>query len=167
MNTMSQTNYRVKSLSIICILVLICVVIFFLIGTLFFELNFVLIITILSLVILIPAFLIIRYSWESKKYCPRCNIPISIYAEYCRNCGLELIKKCPNCNKFLNPKLNYCRNCGYTFEFFQKVTETPQYVVVEKGDPAPAKPNFCPTCGSSLKNAENLRFCEYCGSKLV
>ena len=167
MSNMSQINYRVKSISLICILVLFCLILLLLIGSYFTGLNFLVIIIILILVVLVPAFILIRYSWESKKYCPRCNIPVSIYAEYCRNCGLELIKKCPNCDKFLNPKLNYCRNCGYTFEFLQKVTETPQYVIVEKGDPAPSKPNFCPTCGSSLKNAENLRYCEFCGSKLV
>jgi len=131
------------------------------------ELDILLIITIPLIILIAIAYVVIRFSWERQKHCPRCNIPVTIYADFCRNCGLKLINRCPNCDKYVRGDQRLCGHCGYSFEGFEEVKETPEYIVVERGSPAPTKPNYCPTCGSNIKNAENLRFCEYCGSKLV
>jgi predicted amidophosphoribosyltransferase len=164
---MSSRNYNRKSFAYICITFFIIIVIILIIGMLFFETELILIITVPLLILIIISYIVIRFSWQSQKYCPRCNIPVSIYADFCKNCGLKLISRCPNCDKYIKEELGYCRFCGYSFEYFEKVKETPEYIIVERGSPAPVRPNFCPACGTSLKNAESLRFCEYCGSKLV
>jgi predicted amidophosphoribosyltransferase len=138
---------------------------FFIIG-LFLELSIILMTIFPILLFILLGLLIYRYTGESKKSCPRCNFPISIYTEYCRNCGLKLINKCPNCNIYTDGKLNYCDNCGYEFPTYEGEKLPFEYKVYEEGDQVPEKPNFCPTCGASLKNVENLRFCEFCGSKI-
>jgi len=74
---------------------------------------------------------------------------------------------CPNCNQYLRVGITFCDNCGRKFEYFEESKEPKEYEIIKKGFPAPEKPNFCPTCGANLKDAENLRFCEYCGSKLT
>lgn len=63
--------------------------------------------------------------------------------------------------------MTFCDNCGHEFEYLEEPKSTREYEIIKKGSPAPEKPNFCPTCGASLKDAENLRFCEFCGSKLT
>lgn len=164
---MSYRNYNRKSLSIIGILLLGVFVFSLLISLFFFDILLVLSITIPFIIIIIIALVIIRFSWEPQKYCSRCNNPISIYSEYCRNCGLKLITMCPNCDQYLRVGITFCDNCGYKFEYFEESKEPKEYEIIKKGSPAPEKPNFCPTCGANLKDAENLRFCEYCGSKLT
>ncbi|MFX0033715.1 MAG: zinc ribbon domain-containing protein [Candidatus Hodarchaeota archaeon] len=164
---MSYRNYNRKSLSIIALLLLGVFIFSLLISLLFFDVLLVLSIIIPIIIIIIIALVIIRFSWEPQKHCPRCNIPISIYSEYCRNCGLKLITMCPNCNQYLRVGITFCDNCGHKFEYFEESKEPIEYKVIKKGSPAPEKPNFCPTCGGNLKDAENLRFCEYCGSKLT
>ena len=38
--------------------------------------------------------------------------------------------------------------------------------VLKEGSPLPKMNNYCPNCGSKLRNQENLKFCEECGEKL-
>jgi hypothetical protein len=63
--------------------------------------------------------------------------------------------------------INYCDSCGFEFPKYEGDKLPFEYKVFEQGEHVPEKPNFCQTCGASLKNAENLRFCEFCGSKIV
>jgi len=163
---MSIRDYNRKSFSVITGFLVFLTLLFFTIGLLL-EIGLILMIIFPILIFVLIGLLIYRYSGESKKYCPRCNVPISIYTEYCRNCGLKLINKCPNCNIYTDGKLNYCDNCGYEFPEYGGEKLPFEYKVYEEGDQVPEKPNFCPTCGASLKNTENLRFCEFCGSKIV
>lgn len=163
---MSIRDYNRKSFSVIAMFLVFLILLFLIIG-LFFEIGIIFIIILPIVIFVLLGLLIYRYSGESKKYCPRCNVPISIYTEYCRNCGLKLINKCPNCNTYTDGKLNYCDNCGYEFPKYNGEKFPFEYKVYEKGENAPEKPNFCPTCGASIKSAENLRFCEFCGSKIV
>jgi len=163
---MSIRDYNRKSFSVIVGFLAFLILLLLTIG-LFLEIGIILILIFPVFVFILIGLLIFRYSGESRKYCPRCNVPISIYTEYCRNCGLKLINQCPNCNTYTNGKLNYCDNCGYEFPKYEGEKFPFEYKVYEKGKNAPEKPNFCPTCGASIKNAENLRFCEFCGSKIV
>lgn len=142
------------------------VVIFFVISLFFFNITLTLSVIIPIILIIIIVIIVIRFSWKPQKYCPRCNTPIGTYSEYCRNCGLKLIMHCPNCNQYLRAGVPFCDNCGYKLEYIPGPKELREYKVIKKGSPAPEEPNFCPTCGASLKGAENLRFCEFCGSKL-
>lgn len=163
---MSYRNYSRKTISIICIFVFAIIVAIFIIGINFFDISLILPTLIPLIIISIIVIIVIRFSWESQKYCPRCNIPISVYSEYCRNCGLKLITLCPDCNKYLRIGTNLCNNCGHKFDFFDESKEKPEFEIVQKGSPAPEQANFCPTCGANLKNTENLRFCEFCGARL-
>ena len=164
---MSVRDYNRKSFSVIIGLVIFLVVCFLTIGLFFIEFGILMLIIIPLIVFIIIGLIIYRYSGESKKFCPRCNVPISIYTEYCRNCGLKLINKCPDCNIYMDGNINYCDNCGYEFPEYEGDKFPFEYKVYEKGEKLSEKPNFCPTCGASLKDAENLRFCEFCGSKIV
>jgi len=163
----SVRDYNRKSFSLIIGLGIFVTVCFLTIGLFFIEFGILMLIIIPLIVFFIIGLIIYRYSGESKKFCPRCNVPISIYTEYCRNCGLKLINKCPNCNIYMDGNINYCDNCGYKFPEYEGDKFPFEYKVYEKGEQLSEKPNFCPTCGASLKDAENLRFCEFCGSKIV
>ena len=159
---MSVRDYNKKSFSAVIGLVVFLVVCFLIIGLFFVELIILLVIVIPILVITLIGLIVYHYSGESKKHCPRCNVPISVYTEFCRNCGLKLINKCPNCNIYMDGN-----NCGFEFPKYEGDKLPFEYKVYEPGEHLPEKPNFCPTCGASLKNAKNLRFCEFCGSKIV
>jgi predicted RNA-binding Zn-ribbon protein involved in translation (DUF1610 family) len=164
---MSVRDYNRKSLSVIVGLVIFLTVCFLTIGLFFIEFGILMLIIIPIIIFFIIGLIIYRYSGESKKFCPRCNVPISVYTEYCRNCGLKLINKCPDCNIYMDGNIIYCDNCGYEFPTYEGDKLPFEYKVYEKGDNIPEKPNFCNTCGASLKDADNLRFCEFCGSKIV
>ena len=164
---MSVRDYNRKSFSVLVGLVIFIIVCFLTIGLFFIEFGILMLIIIPLIVFVIIGLIIYRYSGDSKKFCPRCNVPISIYTEYCRNCGLKLINKCPDCNIYMDGNINYCDNCGYEFPEYEGDKFPFEYKVYEKGEKLSEKPNFCPTCGASLKDAENLRFCEFCGSKIV
>ena len=160
---MSVRVYNKKSFSLVIGLVVFLVVCFLTIGLFFVE---VVVIIIPIIIIAFIGLIVYRYSGESKKTCPRCNIPISVYTEFCRNCGLKLINKCPNCNIYMDGNINYCDNCGFEFPKYEGDKLPFEYKVYEQGEHVQEKPNFCQTCGASLKNAENLRFCEFCGTKI-
>ena len=164
---MSTRDYNRKSFSLIIGLVIFVLVCFLAIGLFFIEFGILMLIIIPLIAFFIIGLIIYRYSGESKKFCPRCNAPVSIYTEYCRNCGLKLLNKCPNCGIYVDANNNNCINCGYQFPEYKEDKIPYEYKVYEKGERLSPKPNFCPTCGASLKDAENLRFCEFCGSKIV
>ncbi len=162
---MSVRDYNKKSFSAVIGLVVFLVVCFLTVGLFFVEVVILLVIIIPILVIAFIGLIVYRYSGESKKTCPRCNIPISVYTEFCRNCGLKLINKCPNCNIYMDGNINYCDSCGFEFPKYEGDKLPIEYKVYEQGEHLPEKPNFCQTCGASLKNAD--RFCESCGSKIA
>ncbi len=164
---MSFRDYSRKSIFVIIGWITMIIVSFIIIGLMFTAFGFLILIGIPITMLIFIGFIFYRYFGESKKSCPRCNFPISIYTEYCRNCGLKLINKCPICNIYTDGKEHYCDNCGYEFPEYEGVKLPFEYKVYEAGDLIPDKPNFCPTCGASMKNAENLRFCEFCGSKIA
>ena len=164
---MSARNYNKKSFTLVVGLIIFLIVCFLTIGLFFIEVVILLGIIIPIIVFTIIGLIVYRYSGESQKHCPRCNVPISIYTEFCRNCGLKLINKCPNCNIYMDGNINYCDECGFEFPKYEGDKLAFEFKVYNEGDHLPEKPNFCPTCGASLKNAHNLRFCEFCGSKIV
>ena len=108
-----------------------------------------------------------EHFWTSEKYCPRCNARISIYSEYCRNCGLKLIVKCPSCEKYLHPQLEICDRCGYKFPSKEKESELIEYEVLKKSSKLIEKANFCSKCGVKLKEEEGiLDICPFCGGQI-
>jgi len=163
---MSVRSYNQRSKLIISILTLFLIGFFIFFGLIIpqFEILFLIILPILILIII--GAILIKFSWNPQNYCSRCNYPVSIYAEFCRNCGLKLISKCPNCNSYIREGISRCNTCGYIIDDREEPHELIEYEVIKKGDALPRMPNFCPTCGANLKNVKNLRFCEYCGSKL-
>ncbi len=164
---MTFKQVKRKSFSVLSGLVTFLVVGFIVVALFFIGINIFLLVVTPVIIFVIIGIVVYRYSGESKKYCPRCNYPTSVYTEYCRNCGLKLISKCPNCNIYTHKNNKYCDICGYEFPAIKEDKIIAEYEVFQKGAPTQKKPNFCPTCGASMKEAKNLRFCEFCGSKIV
>ena len=107
-----------------------------------------------------------HFFWIAEKYCPRCNVPTSIYAKFCRNCGLTLLRRCPSCGKYLSTGTQFCDNCNYEFKYGEEEKEPFKYEIIQKGNPAPQKPNFCSSCGARLNTEEDTKYCEMCGAKI-
>ena len=105
-----------------------------------------------------------HYFWLEEKTCPRCNAPISKYAEFCRNCGLKLWFRCISCGKYMRVDTKFCENCNIELKHTEQEQKTFEYEVVQKD--SPVKPNFCANCGGKLKNTETIKFCEECGEKI-
>ena len=88
-----------------------------------------------------------------------------MYSEFCRNCGLRLIKKCPECGRYINSEKEICTNCGYELPSY-KIKKVPEeYQVIKKGMPTPEKANFCPNCGVKLID-KDVDVCSICGQKI-
>jgi predicted amidophosphoribosyltransferase len=163
---MSTRNYNQRSKLLILILVLPAIAILVFVGLSFTGFELMIPLGIPLLILIAIGVILIKFSWNPQNYCARCKYPVSVYAEYCRNCGLKLISRCPNCDSYIKEGISRCNKCGYSITINEQQYESVDYQRIEKGSKLPLKPNFCPTCGASLKNAENLRYCEYCGSKI-
>ena len=170
---MSFTKKRKRTgiliISAIIIFVIFILVLLFLLDFVSSEIMFNILIGILGFLLILPILWIIisRISGPSQKKCQRCNFPVGDYAEYCKNCGLELLIRCPNCDSLQRTSNFACKNCRTPITIPQTEPAKQDYVIIQKGAVLPEKSNFCPTCGSNLKETENLRFCEFCGSKLT
>jgi len=146
-------------------LIMLIATILFITASLLFQIN---------LWVLFPLFFLFialyqitsHYFWDVQKFCPRCHAPITIYAEFCKNCGLNLIHKCPSCGRYFKSGMLYCANCGYKSEYLEQPKAEFPYQIMEKGMVPPEKANFCPTCGVKLPVEQNLNYCETCGSKI-
>ena len=103
-----------------------------------------------------------EHFWTPKKTCPRCSAPISIYSEFCRNCGLRLINKCPSCGNFYKLDIEKCDKCNYIFPKQDKIIEDSSFEIIKKRDKFPEKANFCPHCGADLRHKEYLIACPFC-----
>lgn len=130
--------------------------------------NFLIGLLVFLIILPVIGIMINKIAGPTPKVCPRCNYPVSDYADYCKNCGMELLIRCPNCNKLQRAEQFACKKCGSPLKGVIPVKQPVKqdYIIIQEGTKIPEKPNFCPTCGSSLKNAENLRFCEHCGAKI-
>lgn len=144
-----------------CVVVLLFLLLYFLIDYLWIIIIPVLLLLLCSLLQVMS-----HKFWDKKKYCPKCNAPISIYSEFCRNCGVRLMKKCPQCGKFLNADLKTCNRCQFIFEGLEPPRPIVQYQMVPKGAPIPKKPNFCTNCGVKLELGDKFDYCTFCGSKI-
>ncbi|MHA1670090.1 MAG: double zinc ribbon domain-containing protein [Promethearchaeota archaeon] len=170
---MNSANYRKRTgiiiISVIIIFVILILVLLFLLDIISSEAMFNVLIGIFTLFIILPIlFLIIyRIAGPSQKRCQRCNFPVSDYAEFCKNCGLELLIRCPNCDRLQRTENFACKFCRTPLTAKPREEDTQDYIIIQEGGILPENANFCPTCGSNLKGTENLRFCEFCGSKLT
>ncbi len=159
-------NLKRKTAISLWILIIILFMIFSLIGAFFFVWFWIIFIP-LSFLVVVAFQAMSEHFWTPKKICSRCNAPVSIYSEYCKNCGLKLIKKCPTCNKFVKSDITICNNCGHKFPALEVEKQPVEYQIIQKGMRLPEKPNFCPTCGAKLKSAEEiLEICPFCGGKI-
>lgn len=163
---MSVRNYEHRSRKLTMCLILPVIAIMLILGLLFRGFELLIPVGIPIMIIIAVIVILIKLSWNPQHYCSRCQHPVSIYAEFCRNCGLKLIRRCPNCDKHVREGLSRCPTCGYVLKSGESQIKSDDYKRIEKGAKLPSKPNFCPTCGASLKNAENVRFCEFCGSRI-
>ena len=120
----------------------------------------------ISFFLLIILRLMSNYFWLEEKTCPRCNAPISKYAEFCRNCGLKLWFRCISCGKYMRVDTKFCENCNIELKHTEQEKQSFKYEVLKKGSPLPEKPNFCANCGARLNDIESIKFCEECGEKI-
>ena len=159
-------NLKRKTAISIWILIIILIMIFSLIGALFFVWFWIIFIP-LSFLVVVAFQAMSEHFWTPKKICSRCNAPISIYSEFCRNCGLKLIKKCPTCSRFVKFDITKCNTCGHEFSALEIEKQPVEYQIILKGMSLPEKPNFCPICGANLMSEEEiLEICPFCGGQI-
>lgn len=163
---MSVRNYNTRTKALIMVLILPVIALLLFLGLLFPGFELIIPIGIPLVILAAIAVLLIKFSWNPQQYCSRCNYPVSIYAEFCKNCGLKLITRCPNCDSYVREGLSQCSSCGYALKPMIHEKKSEEYSIIEKDSKLPLKPNYCPTCGANLKNAQNIRFCEFCGSRI-
>ncbi|TFG19593.1 MAG: hypothetical protein EU533_06640 [Promethearchaeota archaeon] len=173
---MSIRNYRRRTGRIIIIFfsilfIALFLVLFLILGSTGLGTLTDFLIGLLVFLIVLPVIGIVinKIAGPAPRVCPRCNFPVSDYADYCKNCGMELLIRCPNCNRLQRAEQFACKKCGSPLAKTISAAKPAEqdYIIIQEGAKIPEKPNFCPTCGSSLKNAENLRFCEHCGAKIT
>jgi predicted RNA-binding Zn-ribbon protein involved in translation (DUF1610 family) len=159
-------NLKRKTAISIWVLVIIIVLIFSLIGAFFFVWFWIIFIP-LSFLVIVAFQAMSEHFWTPKRVCPRCNAPVSIYSEYCRNCGVKLIKQCPTCGRFIKSDTTLCSNCGHEFPALLIEKKPINYQVIQKGIHLPEMANFCPNCGANLMN-EGItpEICPLCGGKI-
>lgn len=159
-------NLKRKTAISIWILIIIIILIFSLIGAFFFVWFWIIFIP-LSFLVIVAFQAMSEHFWTPKKVCPRCNAAVSIYSEFCRNCGLKLIKKCPICGRFVKGNLDFCNYCGHQFPVIEIEKKPIEYQIIQKGMTLPEKANFCPNCGTNLMNEKIiLEICPLCGGKI-
>ncbi len=166
-NNMTTHQKGKKNSSIlIYLLILIPIMVLSLLGMFIFEWTWLIFLPVTFIIVVIFQGLSHQF-WDPQKKCPQCNASISLYSDYCRNCGYQLIKKCPKCATFLDSKSTSCDKCGFQFQ-----TSTPGIPLVipqeiQKDAPTSGKANFCPNCGNKLDLENSLKFCPYCGGKIT
>ena len=163
---MKHNEYKRKSVLGIWILVIILISLISIIGSLLFSWFWIIFLPLSFLAVIIFQAMS-EHFWTAKKRCPRCNAPVSIYSEFCRNCGIQLIKKCPSCGKYSKSNIIVCTNCDYNFPALEEDKTPVEYQIIEKGTTIPKKANFCPSCGSSLIDEDTfLVLCPFCQEKI-
>jgi len=163
---MSVRNHDQRSKMLILSLGIPLIILLLVFGLLFPGFELLIFVGIPIAVLIVIGVIFIKFSWNPQHYCSRCNYPVSIYAEFCRNCGLKLITRCPNCDNYIKEGISHCNKCGYALESLEQLGGTEAYEKFENGSQIPSRPNYCPTCGANLRNVKNIRFCEYCGSRI-
>jgi hypothetical protein len=48
--------------------------------------------------------------------CPNCKEVVERFYQYCRHCGIKLLKNCPDCDKGLPVNWEHCVYCGKNFD---------------------------------------------------
>jgi predicted amidophosphoribosyltransferase len=163
---MTSQNIRRRNLLSIWVLIIIIMTILSLTFIFIFGSTIWWILIPISFFIIVIFQAMSHFFWIAEKYCPRCNVPTSIYAKFCRNCGLTLLHRCPSCGKYLLTGTQFCDNCNYEFKYTEEEMEPVKYEIVQKGSPAPLKPNYCSSCGAKLSKEEDIKYCEECGAKI-
>ncbi len=162
-------NLENKSIIALILLLFLVSTIIAVISFLFFNVYWILILPISFIVVVLVAQAFNRYFWNTNNKCPRCNTSVSIYSEFCPNCGFKLLLACPECQNVLRYDDQICRSCGYRFKkiFIPDDAEIKLAIDEKIEKNIDEKLHFCPHCGLNLDHEQqNLRFCETCGGKL-
>jgi predicted RNA-binding Zn-ribbon protein involved in translation (DUF1610 family) len=163
---MKRNNLKRKSAIGIWILIIILISLVSIIGSFLFNWFWIIFLPVSFLAVIVFQAMS-EHFWTAKKRCSRCNAPVSIYSEFCRNCGLQLIKKCPSCGKYAKRDTKTCENCNYKFPALIEDKKVFSFLIIQKGTPLPKKANFCPSCGINLIDEKTgLEFCPYCQEKI-
>lgn len=102
--------------------------------------------------------------------CPNCKSILDEGAQFCRNCGIQVMQKCPKCNTPIKSGA-YCDKCGTPAAV--PASSQPNQIVGQNAQAAPNAqsvnaPNnqrrFCPACGAPVD--ANMTICGNCGFTL-
>ncbi|MFO8020113.1 MAG: hypothetical protein R6U96_15925 [Promethearchaeia archaeon] len=109
-----------------------------------------------------------KYFFEPNYMCPRCGLELeSIYTEVCPQCNLRLFVKCTDCGTYVRTyvdghPIQYCLRCGGRLKSrLEKITDP-----IVREPKRRQKVNYCPNCGSSLRDEKNPKYCPLCGKKI-
>ncbi|MBY9007335.1 MAG: zinc ribbon domain-containing protein [Candidatus Lokiarchaeota archaeon] len=168
MSSESQNPEKKTLITLIILLFLIFTVVAVL-TFLIFNVYWIIILPISFIAIVLVAQAFSKLFWTTDKKCPRCNTTVSIYSDFCSNCGFKLLLACPKCQNVLGYDDQICKGCGYTFKklFIPDNVEIKLALDDKVDEKIDGKLHFCPHCGINLgREQQNLRFCETCGGKL-
>ena len=162
---MSYQLYNRRGIVLVLVLVFTAIICFAFFGIFLLEVQFLFIAIVPFCVLVLVASIIIRYSRNEQRVCPRCRAEITEYMDACRNCGFQLIKKCPACGMFLRSNVISCNNCGHKFEIPKDYQGENDYIIVQKDIVQTHRLDACPYCDTKI-DVQNLRYCESCGTRL-
>lgn len=163
--TIKQKGKRYSSI-IVYLLILIPIIVLTFLGMFVLEWTFLIFLPISFLIVVIFQAMSHQF-WDPQKKCPQCNFTVSLYSDFCRNCGYKLIQKCPNCGNFLEGNAPSCDKCGFQFKTSQLGAPPLTVQEIQKGAPSSRKANFCPNCGKKLDLEKSLKYCPYCGGRIT
>ncbi len=162
-------NLENRTTMALCLLLFIVSAIIAILSYLIFDVFWIMIIPLAFLIVIIISQSFSRLFWNTNKKCPRCRESVSIYSEFCPNCGFKLIISCPECQGIMSFDDPICKTCGYRFNkiYIPDDAEIELAYDEKKNKQIVEQLNFCPHCGVQLEiNKQNLRFCDQCGSRI-
>lgn len=110
---MSTPRYlEIKTRMIICFLSLFTFISLLFFGFFLFDFDLAwILIVFIAFTVLMGLQLFLKFFFKQTKRCPQCDSSVSIYSEYCSNCGFQLLKKCHNCGNIMRYNEEICRKC--------------------------------------------------------
>ena len=90
--------------------------------------------------------------------CPNCEKIVDEGANFCRQCGTQVVTNCPKCEASISGTGQFCDECGEKLyaEPRQQIQAPDQGTQREIGGL-----HFCPACG--IQMAEGTQICPDCG----
>lgn len=162
-----KRRLEIKTRLVILLLTLFSFTPLVLMGIFYFNINWKILVP-LEIIAVVSMQGILHFFFRPDKKCPQCNAPVSIYAEFCRNCGLKLLKKCSNCGNIMTREATECQRCGKKYKIVIIPEDAELTFEYEEGKrERKHSGSYCPHCGTSLESDTKKReYCDVCGGSL-